>query len=162
MKNFGLRRGVLCLAAAWMVLAGTSTAMAEDIKWDQARAAKLARQLTNEIEEIRRQMSTQPEGAGGITRSRRFRLQDDLRMLRHSTQFLARKLEAGGDREETRPTARRVGSFLRDARANAAGAVATAPMREKIDAANVTIAALAALYGADPTDVALPGGSGSR
>ncbi len=162
MKSLRLLRVVLCLAAAWMVLVGTSTATAEDIDWDQERAAKLARQLANEIGEIRRQLSAQPEGASGITRSRRFRLQDDLRMLSHSTQHLARRLEAGGDREETRPTARRVGMFLRDARTNAAGAVASAPMREKIDAANVTIAALAALYGADPTDVALPGGTGSR
>ena len=75
-----------------------------------------------------------------------------------STKRLATQLEQGKGREETRPTARRVGSFLRDTRADARGAVASATMLKKIEAANATIAELAVMYGVDPDDVALPSG----
>ncbi|MCH6563594.1 MAG: hypothetical protein IH800_14385 [Myxococcales bacterium] len=158
MKKLGNMRASLCLTAVLAILIGAPAALAEEDGWDQERAAKLARTLTQQVSELRRHLKSQAPGSVGATQRQRFALEEDLRLLGHTTKRLARALEQGKGREETRPTARRVGSFLRDTRADAQGAVASAAMLEKIKAANTTIAELAVMYGADPADVALPAG----
>jgi hypothetical protein len=136
MKKLGNARASLCLTAVLAILIAAPAALAEEDGWDQERAAKLARKLTEQVSDMRRHLKAQA----------------------HTTKRLATKLEKGEGREETRPTARRVGSFLRDTRADAQGAVASATMLKKIEAANATIAELAVMYGADPADVTLPSG----
>lgn len=158
MKMLGNARASLCLAAVLAILIGAPAALAEEDGWDQERAAKLARKLTEQVSDMRRHLKSQAPGTVGIMLHKRFALEEDLRLLGHTTKRLATKLEKGEGREETRPTARRVGSFLRDTRADARGAVASATMLKKIEAANATIAELATMYGADPADVALPSG----
>ncbi len=157
MKKLGDARASLCLTAILAILIGAPAAGAEEDGWDQERAAKLARTLTEQVSEIRRHLKRQAPGSVGVTQGRRFALEEDLRLLGHTTKHLATKLEQGTGREETRPTARRVGSFLRQTRADAQGAVASATMLEKIAATNSTIGELAVMYGADPADVSLPG-----
>ncbi len=158
MKKPGNARASLCLTAVLAILIGAPVALAEEDGWDQERAAKLARKLTGQVAEIRRHLRSQAPGTVGATNRSRFRIEEDLRLLGHTTRRLATRLEQGKGREETRPTARRVGSFLRDLRTHARGAVPSAAMLEKIEAANTTIAELAVMYGADPDDVALPAG----
>ncbi len=158
MKKLGNARSSLCLTAVLAILIGAPVALAEEDGWDQERAAKLARTLTEQVSDIRRHLRRQAPGTVGATNRSRFRVEEDLRLLGHTTRHLATRLEQGKGREETRPTARRVGSFLRDIRTHARSAVPSAPMLEKIEAANITIAELAVMYGADPDDVALPAG----
>ncbi len=158
MKKLGNARAALCLTAVLAILIAAPAARAEEDGWDQERAAKLARKLTEQVSDMRRHLKRQAPGTVGIMLHRRFALEEDLRLLGHTTKRLATQLEQGKGREETRPTARRVGSFLRDIRTHARGAVASAAMLERIEAANTTIAELAVMYGADPDDVALPAG----
>ncbi len=48
-------------------------------------------------------------------------LREDIRLVRNTSKHLANELGAGKGRDETRPTARRLGRFIRDTRVDAYG-----------------------------------------
>jgi hypothetical protein len=144
---------ILGLTAALTLLGGVSGAVAEEDPWDQEEAVKLAKQLADQVGDIRVTMKKAAPGTVGITKQRQFRLEEDLRLMRNSTRHLARQLEAGKGREETLPTAQRVGMFIRDARVTASGWTPPKWIETKIDSARNTLSDLAALYGAELADV---------
>ena len=70
-----------------------------------------------------------------------------------AAEFAERQLEAGKGRDETLPTARRIGMFIRDARVDAYGWTPSEGLETKVDAARATLGELATLYGATLEDV---------
>lgn len=122
-------------------------------EWSQEKAAQLARLLADEVSDIRVSWNKAPPGSQGARLKQRQRLRDDLYKLKNSTRKLARELESGKNREETLPSARRVGVLIRDARTSAAGSVPSIDLEQKITSAEKTIERLAAMYGASMDDV---------
>jgi hypothetical protein len=144
---------ILGLSAVLTLLGGVSGAVADEDPWNQEQAVKLAKQLADQVGDIRVTMKKAAPGTVGITKQKRYRLEEDLRLMRNSTRHLARQLEAGKGREETLPTAQRVAMFIRDARVDASGWTPPEWIETKIDSARSTLSELAALYGAELSDV---------
>jgi len=145
----------LCLVAGFALLTSAPAVRAEESAWDQARATELAQKLASLTGQLRLEVSRDYQQMGAMER-RRFELAETLRLIRNGSRHLANQLVQGNGRDETRPTARRLGVWIRDARTTARGMVFTERMQPTIDQANEVIAELATLYGADPSDVAAP------
>ena len=146
-------RTFLSLTVAATILCGTSNASGEEDPWQQERAAKLARQLADQTDDLRLTIKKAAPGSIGITRRKRYRLEEDLRLIRNSSKHLARKLEDGKGREETLATAQRIAAFIRDARVDAMGWTPPEWVESKLDPARNTVSDLAELYGAELADV---------
>ncbi len=148
-----LLRTILSMAVAVTFFGGATSAMDEEDPWQQEKAAKLARKLADQTNDIRMTIKKATPGSMGIMRRKRFRLEEDIRLLRNTSKHLANQLEAGKGREETLPSARRLGMFIRDARVDAYGWVPPEWIETKIDVARNTLRELAGLYGATLEDI---------
>ncbi|MEE2703329.1 MAG: hypothetical protein VX614_04840 [Myxococcota bacterium] len=144
--NLAVPLFALALLIVW---AGQSSAQEDAIHdhWDQARATQLAEQISKQVGLVRVTLKKAAPGTAGRTRKQQYRLEEDLRLIRNSSRHLAKQLESGKSRDETLPTARRVGMFVRDARVSAAGWTPPAWIKEKLDPARDSLAELAELYG---------------
>jgi len=139
---------MLRMALAATILGGVSGAVAaEEDPWQQEQAAKLARQLADQVADLRLTMKQAIPGTVGTTRRNRFRLEEDIRMIRSAAKHLAVQLEAGKGREETLPTARNLGMYIRAARVDASGWVPPEWIETKLGAARGTLEELVPLYG---------------
>ena len=149
MRNVTFSRTMLRMALAATILGGVSGAAAaeEEDPWQQEQAAKLARQLSDQVADLRLTMKQAIPGTVGTTRRKRFRLEEDIRMIRSAAKHLAIQLEAGKGREETLPTARNLGMYIRAARVDASGWVPPQWIETKLGAARGTLAELVPLYG---------------
>ncbi len=147
-----VRLFALALLIPW---AGQSSAQEDALQdhWDQARATRLAEQLSKQVAEARASLKGAAPGTTGRTRKQQYRLEDDLRLIRSSSRHLAKQLAGGKSRDETLPTARRIGMFVRDARVSAAGWTPPAWIKEKLDPARKSLGELAELYGVSLQEV---------
>ena len=148
-----LLRTILSIAVAVTFFGAATSAMDEEDPWQQEKAAKLARTLADQTNDIRLTIKKATPGSMGIMRRKRFALEEDIRLIRNTSKHLANQLEAGKGRDETLPSARRLGMFIRDARVDASGWVPPEWIETKIDVARNTLGELAALYGATLEDV---------
>ncbi len=154
MRTVTLARTMLRVALAVSILGGVSGAVAEEEDpWQQEEAARLSKQLADQVGDLRLTMKQAIPGTVGTTRKNRFRLEEDIRMIRNAAKHLAAQLEAGKGRDETLPTAQNIGMFIRAARADAAGWVPPEWIETKLDAARGTLEKLVPLYGATMEDV---------
>jgi 3-methyladenine DNA glycosylase AlkD len=106
----------IALVAGAVVLAPALVA-AETLTWDQAKVSELAKQLSVAITEVRTVALKEPALRDREAPNRRAADQylSTLKRLETSCRQLARKLEAGEDREQTMGVARKIGTQLRDA-----------------------------------------------
>ena len=148
-----LLRTILSIAVAVTFFGAATSAMDEEDPWQQEKAAKLARKLAEQTSDLRLTMKRAAPGTMGIARQKKFALEEDLRLIRSTSKHLANQLKAGKGRDETLPTARRIGMFIRDARVDAYGWTPSEGLETKVDAARATLGELAALYGATLQDV---------
>jgi len=117
----------IALAAAWTIGAPAARAADEEtkpaaqapakpaqaVKWDQKRVTDYAVELDEAVKSLR-------EEARGTTvpfakRQSKHDLDEDLRLIENSTNYLVEQLKAGAGRDDTEATFKRIGSLRDDA-----------------------------------------------
>ena len=107
---------------------------AELTPWDQAKVAELGRELATTMSAARQTALKEPTLQNPLSgRLAAERFLSTMRQLETSTRQLAKKLEAGEDREKTEGTGRRIGSLLRDAQEDGRQLMISQTLREKIE-----------------------------
>jgi hypothetical protein len=127
-----------CLGAGWL-LAGTALAQAqppasktEPGGWNQGRVAAIAEKLAAEFEELQTQAMQHPPDISFSQQRAQYELEEDIRLLKSTSQHLATQLKAGKGREETRPIFKRMETLRADAEENARKTVVTESLLDQI------------------------------
>lgn len=140
----------LSLALASLMAVGLVTAQAagaEPKAWDQAAVTALAKELAAAAGDVRQSVRQSPQGtsAGRASRNRHQAL-DDLRVIENSINHLARRLEAGEGREDTRPTYQRIVTLRNDIAMRARRALILEPTLTKLETARGLLEQLSPYY----------------
>jgi len=110
-------RLLLTLSIALGATLGAAAASAQQLEWDQEKVAKLMRELTNTVRQIRNAHRAEPTagqtGQGNARANQQWG--DTLRHIDRSSRNLASRLEQGDGHDQTLAAARRLDMLIRDA-----------------------------------------------
>ncbi len=129
-----------CIGVAW-ILAGAAPAVAqtkpppsktEPGGWNQGRVAAIAEKLAAEFAELQIQAAQHPPDISFSQQRAQYELEEDIRLLKNTSQHLATELKAGKGREETRPIFKRMETLRADAEENARKTVVTERLLDQI------------------------------
>jgi hypothetical protein len=167
--EFAMRKAralrLVSIGVAW-ILAGSAPVLAqmqppasktEPGGWNQGRVTAIAEKLAAEFAELQIQASQHPPDISFSQQRAQYELEEDIRLLKNTSQHLATQLKAGKNREETRPIFKRMETLRADAEENARKTVVTEHLLDQILEAGGVLLQLQPYYReAEPS-----GGSGS-
>ena len=133
------------VAVLSMLLVGIPS-LADSAEWDQSAVTKIAQQLADVAGDLRRSVRNAPPMQARTQRRARFQALDQLRVAENSINSLARQLAAGGGREETYPTFKRIQMLRNDVASMAQRAHLTEPTLSKLGQAAVLLTKLEPFY----------------
>lgn len=119
--------------------------------WDQAAVTELATRLTRVVGELWNDLGSDAPGAPDADEERRWRMRDDLRLLKGQCRYLQGELERGLGRANTLPAFQRIDKLRASAAENARTVRASPGLVAKIDEARGILLELAAFYGVEIT-----------
>ncbi len=142
---------LLCalLFAAVAVPLLASSATADDTaaaRWDQARVTSYAKELATACGELKNALSALPPQVEPTAQRAFYQAKDDIRIMEHSANGLARALEAGEGRDEALPRFKRIQSLRRDAEENGRKALIPDDVFAKITPVGTAIIKLAPYF----------------
>lgn len=147
-----LRGASVCAAAGLLFTVAASSHAAELKPWDQTEVTQLAKQLSEAVTKLREASINDPMLSSRAPMDRRAKtMLDGLRDLERSCRQLARKLEAGEDREKTLGVARKTGSLIRDVQVASRGFMTSESQWAAIDPAVDIINQLSPYYSTKQT-----------
>lgn len=131
--------GLAFVGVAWILL-GSAPALAqtqppsktEPGGWNQGRVTAIAEKLAAELKELQLQASQHPPDISFSQQRAQYELEEDIRLLKNTSQHLAAQLKAGKGREETLPIFRRMETLRADAEENARKTVVTEHLLDQI------------------------------
>ena len=145
-------RRLIAIAALVAIGLAPGAAFAELKVWNQEEVTALAGELRESVSNLRQAWRKDP-GRSNLTLSKQ-RAADSftntLRSLETSSRQLQERLKGGGDREATRPVARKIGSLLNDAQVEARGLFMGNWMNERAKTVMEVLNKLAPFYGSEP------------
>jgi hypothetical protein len=100
--------------------------------WNQGRVTAIAEKLAAEFAELQLQASQHPPDISFSQQRAQYELEEDIRLLKNTSQHLATQLKAGKSREETRPIFNRMETLRADAEENARKTVVTEHLLDQI------------------------------
>ena len=113
-----LVRGALVLGLT-LGLGQLAGAQAKEVGWNQGRATAIAEALADELAKLDLAAAKVPPDISMSQQRAQYTLQEDIRLLKNSSRFLAKQLKAGKTREETRPIYDRMQQIRGSAEENA-------------------------------------------
>jgi hypothetical protein len=113
-----LVRGALVLGLT-LGLGQLAGAQAKEVGWNQGRATAIAEALADELAKLNLAAANVPPDISMSQQRAQYTLQEDIRLLKNSSRFLAKQLKAGKTREETRPIYDRMQQIRGSAEENA-------------------------------------------
>ena len=126
--------------------------------WNQGRVTAIAEKLAAEFSELQLQASQHPPDISYSQQRAQYELEEDIRLLKNTSQHLATQLKAGKSREETRPIFKRMETLRADAEENARKTVVTEHLLDQILEAGGVLLQLQPYYReAEPSGGAGPG-----
>jgi hypothetical protein len=140
-------RGIVAAAAAAFLLAA-GAASAELAKWDQARVAKYAEELSVATADLKQSL----DGVGiqnFAQQNALYQVKDTVEMLNRAASGLAEALKNGKGRDETLPRYRRLRSLQRDAEVEGRSADIPESVFQRVFAAGSALIKLAPYYEED-------------
>jgi hypothetical protein len=140
-------RGIVAAAAAAFLLAA-GAASAELAKWDQARVAKYAEELSVATTDLKQSL----DGVGiqnFAQQNALYQVKDTVEMLNRAAAGLAEALKSGKNREETMPRYRRLKSLQRDAEVEGRSADIPESVFQRVFATGSALIKLAPYYEED-------------
>lgn len=144
---------VRCALVAVSILALAAPAGAAPAQaWDQEKVTELGKQLETATGELWTTFRQQPPPGMGQGQARSyFRLQQQIRSLRHEARSLSRALQRGAGHDETLPSFESMMQTVRRAQDEARRVFSSADVRERADAARAVLNQMTPFYEADPT-----------
>jgi len=132
--------GLAFVGVAW-ILVGSAPALGqtqpapsktEPGGWNQGRVTAIAEKLAAEFAELQLQASQHPPDISFSQQRAQYELEEDIRLLKNTSQHLAAQLKAGKGRDETLPIFRRMETLRADAEENARKTVVTEHLLDQI------------------------------
>lgn len=117
--------GVHALVRAALVLGLTlglaerADAQRKEVSWNQGRVTAIAEALADEVAKLSLAAGKVPPDISYSQQRAQYTLQEDVRLLKNSSRFLAKQLKAGKTRDETRPIFTRMEQIRASAEENA-------------------------------------------
>lgn len=153
------------IGVAW-ILAGSAPGSAqtepppsrtEPGGWNQGRVTAIAEKLAAEFGKLQMEAMRRPPDISFSQQRAQYELEEDIRLLKNTSQYLATQLKAGKTREETLPIFKRMETLRADAEENARKTVVTDEIMDQIFAAGAVLLQLQPYY----REPASAGGAGS-
>jgi ATP-dependent Lon protease len=146
----GVRRlsTITVVVAGWLVLTGTVRALEDELAWSQEEVAKVAAQFEEAVTGLNSRAKMGRDVQATLTQDARdYLLQEDLKTLQRYAGTLARRLEAGQDREQTAPLFERVEAIVQRAAVKNRAASLLENAQDDIDKARDVLNQLRRYYG---------------
>jgi hypothetical protein len=105
--------------ALGLLLSGVEPALAQEKGCNQGRVAAIAESFAAEAAKLDKAAKNLPPDITFSQQRAQYQLEEDIRMLKNTSSYLAKQLRAGKGREETRPAFKRLEGLVSSAEENA-------------------------------------------
>ena len=145
---------VLAIASALVLGLGASALAQQDLApsetekggWNQGRVTAIAEEFAAEMAQLQKQAKQVPPDITFSQQRAQYELQEDIRLLKNTSEHLASQLRAGKHREETRPVYKRLETLVASAEENARKTLVPNQLMDQILAAGRVLLELRPYY----------------